>query len=235
LDSVVVGLHTQILNDAETNLELLFDVQTYFAQSVALPELKVNAEAFKRDSRPYMMPMQDEPLGAITVKFYLESPKKPQGSVIYQLLDTWRAYVRGGRGAYSQEGFIPTLDADWKLTYAFDVLVTLYRGCSSPQLIDYFSGVSASTYGHVQAAFMNEVNNISDPDLKIKKLESLRIGAGLKDPVGIQNDLEKCGMFSLDKMWLSSFKISELNYQQGNQIVTLDATFFAENIRDVTF
>jgi hypothetical protein len=181
-----------------------------------------------------MMPMQDEPLGAIAIKFYLETPKNPQGSAIYQLLDAWRAYVRGGRGAYTQEGFVPTLDSNWRLTYSFDVLVTLYRGCSAPQIIDYFSGVSASSYGHVQAAFMNEVNNIRDPELKKKKLESLRVSAGLTDPVGIQNDLEKCGTFCFDKMWLSSFKLSELTYQQGNQVVTLDATFFAENIRDRT-
>lgn len=174
-------------------------------------------------------------MGAITVKFYLETPTNPQRSVIYQLLDAWRAYVRGGRGAYTQEGYVPTLNAEWKLTYSFDVLVTLYRGClnSEVELVDYFAGVSNEYYGD-KRAFIEELNALGDDDLKKKRLESLRISAGMKDPPTITNDLKKCGTFCLDKMWLSSFKLSELNYQQGNQVVTLDATFFAENIRDRT-
>lgn len=232
-DNVVNGLNEQIRADSSTTLKTLNSIQTYFAQSVTCPELKVNAEPFRRDSKPYMMPMQDEPLGAITIKFYLETPTNPQRSVVYQLLDTWRAYVRGGRGAYTQEGYVPALGADWKLTYSFDVLVTLYRGClnSEVEMVDYFAGVGNEYYGD-KSAFIRELDELDDPDLKKKRLESMRQSAGLVDPPSITNDLKKCGTFCFDKMWLSSFKVSELNYTQGNQVVTIDATFFAENLRD---
>jgi hypothetical protein len=235
LDNVVGGLNEQIRADAETTLTPLQYVQTYFAQSVTCPELKVNAEPFRRDSRPYMMPMQDDPLGAITIKFYLETPTNPQRSVVYQLLDTWRAYVRGGRGAYTQEGYVPTLNAEWKLTYSFNVLVSLYRGClnSEVELVDTFSGISKNYYND-KRALIEELNALKDKDEKKIRLESLRSSIGVTDPPSLTNDLKKCGTFCFDKMWLSSFKLSELSYQQGNQIVTLDATFFAENIRDRT-
>ena len=235
MDNVVNGLNEQIRADAETTLKPILSVQTYFAQSVTFPELKVNGEPFNRDSRPYMMPMKDEPVGAINVKFLMETPTNPQRSAVYQMLDAWRAYVRGGRGAYTQEGYVPKLNSNWRLTYSFDVLVTLYRGCldSEVEMVDYFAGVSNEYYGD-KSAFLRELDEVKDPEYKKKRLESMRLSAGLTDPPSVTNDLKKCGTFCFDKMWLSSFKVSELNYQQGNQIVTLDAQFFAENIRDRT-
>lgn len=235
LENVVNGLNSQIRADSSTTLNPLQSVQTYFAQSVTCPELKVNSEPFYRDSRPYMMPMKDEPLGMITVKFIMETPTSPTRSVVYQLLDTWRAYVRGGRGAYTAEGQVPRLNSEWKLTYAFDVVMTLYRGClnSEVEMVDYFSGVSSEYYGD-KTAFIQELNALDDPELKKKRLESMRVSAGFNDGPAITNDIKKCGTFCFDKMWLSSFKMSELNYQQGNQFVTLEAQFFAENLRDRT-
>jgi protein-disulfide isomerase-like protein with CxxC motif len=48
------------------------------------------------------------------------------------------------------------------------------------------------------------------------------------------NSLLPCGVYVLEKAWLSSFKVSDLNYAQGNQLVYLDATFYADNIVDLT-
>ena len=232
---VVSGLNTQIRASESTGLSAVQPLETYFCQSVTLPELKVNADSFKRDSRPYMMPTSDDPLGAISAKFYLENPLSPQRSVVYQLFDTWRAYVRGGRGAYAGESYVPTLGANWKVQYAFDVTISLYRGAhaSEMQIIDYFTGVNQEYYGDKQA-FVEEVDRIKDPELKVKRLESLRVSAGLFDDLGIKNDLKRCGIYTLKKMWLSSFKLSDLNYTQGNQLVLIDATFYAENLQDTT-
>lgn len=235
LSNAVKSLNQQIRSQGATELSTLLPVETYFAQSVTLPELKVNAEAFRRDSRSYMMPMNDEAPGPISVKFYLETNVTPRKSIVYQLMDTWRAFVRGGRGAYTNEGFVPSLPSSWVLSYAFDITVSLYRGClnSEVEIIDYFTGVSAEYYGD-KTAFMEEVNRIKDPELREKRLRSLRTSAGLFDPLGIKNDLKRSSSYSLDKCWLSSFKLSELSYATGNQLVMIEATFYADNIRDVT-
>jgi hypothetical protein len=233
LSNVVRSLNTQISTGGVSNLTNLQLLQPYFVQSVSLPELKVNAEPYRRDSRPYMMPVFDEPLGAITARFYLETPTSPQGSVVYHLMDTWRAFVRGGRGAYTREGNIPKLDANFQIQYAFNASLTLYRGCTVPEIIDYFTGVGQEYYGD-KTAFIQEVDGIKDPDLKIKRLNALRTSAGLFDDLGVKNDLEMCGLYSLEKMWLSSFKLTEFNYTQGNQLTLVEATFYADNIVDLS-
>jgi len=233
LDIVVNGLNAQIRTDSETELQVIPDIQPYFVQSVTLPELKVNAEAFKRDSRPYMMPVHDEPLGAITLRFYLETPKNPQRSVVYQLMEAWRAYVRGGRGAYTAEAFVPKLGTNWRLNYAFDTYLTLYRGASAPQIVDYFAGVGQEHYGD-KTLFMTQLDALKDDESKIKRLNALRTSAGLLDDLGLKNDLEKCGLIYLEKCWLSSFKFSDFNYAQGNNLVLIDAVLYADNIRDMT-
>lgn len=203
LSNVVNGLNAQIGFGNTPGLAKLQSVPTYFIQSVALPELKVNAEAFRRESRPYMMPLNDEPPGDIKVKFYLENPTTPQGSVVYRLLDTWRAFVRAGRGAYSTEGYVDqvSFSQTLPLRYAFDTALILYRGSAVPQIIDNLTAQD-ETNAHY--------------------------------PLGATNDLKECGSFTLSKTWLSSFRVSELNYAQGNQLVLIEATFYADNIADTT-
>jgi hypothetical protein len=234
LAGVVKGLNDQIKVDKEAKLTPVESVEPYFVQSVTLPELKVNAEPFKRDSRSYMMPMHDEPLGAITVKFYLETPRNPQRSVVYHLLDNWRAYVRGGRGPLTGERWVPSLGADWMLVYAFDVSLILYRGCSVPKVVDFYSSSTDDVIDSSnRQALAYELSKIKDPVLKAKRLQAV-YASGENQGYGVSNDLEKCGTILLESCWLSSFKLSDLNHQQGNQLVTIDATLYADNIRDLT-
>jgi hypothetical protein len=205
LSNVVRGLNAQIFENDTSGLDPLDDVPTYFVQSITLPELKVNAEAFRRESRPYMMPLNDEPVGEIKVRFYLENPTNPQGSVVYRLLDTWRAFVRGGRGAYSKEGVVPQLNSDFTLHYAFNTSITLYRGSSVPQFVQ--SSIFSPASGQTQPVQLS---------------------------TGVTNDLIICSVYQLPGTWLSSFRLTELNYTTGNQLLLIEASLFADDVLDLT-
>jgi hypothetical protein len=110
---------------------------TYHAASVALPELKIRPEQIKRDSRPYQVPSWDDPCEAVRINFILDSFKpggavvSPYRSDIYQMLDVWRMVTRAGRGPMSKE-FSITLDANYRIDYAFDVRLMLLRPASTP-------------------------------------------------------------------------------------------------------
>lgn len=105
-------------------------IPTYFAQSVGFPEPKVRAEQFRRDSRPYNMPTFDEPLDPVKINFLLESPGPGESSIIYRFLDQWRQVIRAGRGGMSASAPNITLDANYRIDYAFNINVFLLRGTS---------------------------------------------------------------------------------------------------------
>jgi hypothetical protein len=48
--------------------------------------------------------------------------------------------------------------------------------------------------------------------------------------VVVDGGLEISQQFVLVKAWLAGFKLSDLNYEHGNQLSTLDATLYAEDI-----
>lgn len=156
---------------------------SYFAQSVALPDLKVKSETVRQDSRPYPMPSWDEALEGIRIVFLLDcfkpggSSASPYRSDIYQMLDTWRAVVRAGRGAMSNE-FAIALNGNYRIDYAFDVNVLMLRGSSVPASLD-----SRTTRANQTA------------------------------PSTIINDIEFSLQLRLVNCWLSSFRTSELNYE----------------------
>ena len=106
----------------------LINIFEYEAQSVALPERRVKADPIRRDSRVYNMPGSDEPLDAIKMTFLLDSAASTStSSNLLTILAAWRALVRAGRGAVSvEDGF--TLNANYRIDYAFNVPVTLYQG-----------------------------------------------------------------------------------------------------------
>lgn len=173
---------------------------TYFAKSVALPDLKVKSEPIRRDSRAYPMPSWDEPLEPVRIIFWLDSfgPGRagvdPYRSDIYQMLNVWRAVVRAGRGSMSSE-FAITLDGNYSMDYAFDVRVLLMRASSNPTV----NGTATAT-------------------------------ANRTVPSSIMNDLEYSLQLRMVNCWLSSFRVSELDYE-GTKFVQLDTTFYAEDIR----
>ncbi len=112
---------------------------TYFAKSVALPDLKIRSEPIRRDARPYPMPSWDEPLEPVRIVFWLDAfgpghtGVDPFRSDIYQMLNVWRAVVRAGRGSMSSE-FAITLNGNYSIDYAFDVRVLMMRASSRPTL-----------------------------------------------------------------------------------------------------
>lgn len=133
---------------------------TYYASAVALPDLKVRAEPIRRDSRPYQTPSWDEPLDGIRMTFVLDCFKaggtalSPYRSDIYQMLDVWRAVVRAGRGAMSNEYAI-TLDGNYRIDYAFDVQLSLLRGSSNPTVNGQTSTPTANQT--VAASIINDL------------------------------------------------------------------------------
>ena len=156
---------------------------TYFAKSVALPDLKVRSEPIRRDARSYPMPSWDEPLEAVRMIFWLDcfgpgrSGVDPYRSDIYQMLNVWRAVVRAGRGSVSSE-FAITLDGTFSMEYAFDVRVLMMRASTNPTV----TGTSSAT-------------------------------ANRTVPSSIMNDLELSLQLRLVNCWLSAFRVSELDYE----------------------
>jgi hypothetical protein len=199
----LTGLSTVVSNTAQisTGQPIPYvppKLASFFVASVTLPELKIRAEAVRRDSRNYQMPSLDEPCDTVRLVFILDcfkpgaNAKGPYQSDIYQMLNTWRTVVRAGRGGLSTE-FSIALDAHYRIDYAYDVRLLLMRSSSNIQV----------------------ANNTADqsPD------ES------------IMNDLEISTQLRLVNCWLSSFKISELAYEQA-RVVQLESIFYAEDIRN---
>jgi hypothetical protein len=179
---------------------------SYYASTVALPELKVNAEVVRRDSRPYNMPSWDDPLGAIRVTFIHDVGQTKVGSVqrseIMKLLTVWRAVVRAGRGGMSTEdSFIlgayyntaRELAGTRQRLDAHNIALYLLKGAGMPG---------------------QEATGTSESELALD--DATRLETSTK--------------YVIQNAWLSSFQVSELNYNQQTQLVTVSATFFAEDI-----
>jgi len=137
LVSVVNGINSFAYEDGA--LDVVPEIPAYFASSVTLPELRVKAEVYRRDSRSYQMPSWDDPLDAIRVVFLLDAGSDAKASAIYRVLDAWRALVRAGRGSvsngYSTQNMtgapgsrFVALNSDYRSDYAFNIPVTLLKG-----------------------------------------------------------------------------------------------------------
>ncbi len=195
----ISGMNQQIAANSYDLDKLAQKLEPFFAASVTLPPLVVKAEEVRRDSRPYKMPSFDDSLGEIKVVFIFDTAINATSSKVYKVLDTWRAFVRAGRGSLGHESAIPALNEHYRIDYAFDVTLTLLRGSSNPQI------------------------NAPNPDVPTV--------APVFDTIfRISNDLEQTTIYSLESAWLGSFRITELDYARGNEVVKIDATFYAENI-----
>jgi len=120
----------QQIISAKTNspLQIPATEAKVFCTSLDLPELKVNPDVTRRNSRPYNFPGADEPLGAITAKFIVDVGLVASTSEIYRLFDAWRAAVRYGRGSMSDEQMPVSLGPDYRVDYSFDLRVALCKG-----------------------------------------------------------------------------------------------------------
>lgn len=236
------------LNDQyETNFgEQINPVPAYFAQTVALPELRVRSEAVRRNSRPFNMPSWDDPLDAVKITFLIENRTDAKSSHIYQMLDTWRLYVRAGRGAMGTEREV-NLNADYRINFRFPIYLTLLRGASVPG-----SGVTATapapapprttTIFNTTATVGNPTAQQGETSLFLRRVAARlardraaqptfatsQVGA---TPFILNNDLQLSGFYVLQNCWLGGFRIDPLTYTAA-ALATIEATFYAENLRD---
>ncbi|MGV0949192.1 MAG: hypothetical protein ACOYB3_00875 [Azonexus sp.] len=236
-DQIGGGLSPKTLR-VETELTALTPtVEPYYIASVSMPALKVRADEVKRDSRPYMMPGYDEPLPEIKIMFVMESPVIRSTSKIYTFMDTWRAFVRAGRGALGNEKTV-SLNKSFTVGFRFPVSIKLLRGNSSPKV--YAVSQTLSTPGNTfigHGAMLNQIATVPFNPATNKTAYDNRVSTitGAADVAvnAVENDLEVCGVFQLERAWLSSFKVTDLDYSKGNEITKIEATLYAENIRDL--
>jgi hypothetical protein len=189
----------------------------FYASSVQLPELAINAEVVRRDSRPYNYPSWDAPLSPVRIAFIHNVSTTKEGDVrrseIYQLLNTWRQRVRAGRGGMSSEPEV-TLDANFKAPrFRFDITVKL--GCGYP-LKD----------ANGAPVFIPGIGNDSDTD---------GIGSsGLSvDTEQLEGDfgptLEVSSIYLLKNAWLGALGLGELSYENAS-VHKINATFFVDDV-----
>lgn len=194
---------------------------SYYCQSVELPELRTRADEIRRDTRPYRVPWWDEPCDSLRIKFILDCYKpgstgqSPYTSDVYQLLDVWRAVVRAGRSSMSSEYAI-TLDGNYRIDYAFDVKLSLLRG-STPSVMNLTAATTAANY------FPGVFGQVARAS----------VSSNLAQGLAIQNDLEISLQLILVNCWLSSFRLSELSYE-NTRLTLLDAVFYLEDIKQPT-
>jgi len=103
-------------------------------QSISLPENKMKAEPFRRDSVPYQMPSWDEPLEMVRMTFLMDT-SSANVSGILQFLNNWLELARAGRGFRSSgyglnaRGEDPVLlDENFQSQYRFDCPLYFLRG-----------------------------------------------------------------------------------------------------------
>ena len=243
----IAGLNDQIQpsqssasNSVSTELEAISSLEPHFIQSVRLPALKVKAETIMRDSRPYPMPGFDEPFGEIQITFLMESPTDGNTSKVYRFLETWRAFVRAGRGSMGNEGRVPELNSDYRIDFKFPVAITLLRGNLHPKMflteddidvpqVDFYGGMAESN----RYMLANSLKNLSFPEQQRRISQFVR-DSGVDPAELMKNPLEACAAFNVDGMWLSGFKLTDLDYSRGNELLKIEATFYADSISDLS-
>lgn len=240
---VIDGINSQIFDgDLDTALNALQgNVEPYYISSVVMPCQKVKAVEVKRDSRPYMMPSFDDSLTEIRVNFILDTPTNAKTSKIYTFLETWRAFVRAGRGPMGNEKSV-SLNNKFLVGFRFPVAIVFLRGNANPTVTLSSLASSNRRFSKDEVSSINQQIQIqaSDPEigggLSQEELVQNALSQGNFDFVvnGVDNPLEDCAIFQVENMWLSSFKITDLDYSKGAEIVRIEAIFYADNILDLS-
>ena len=227
-------------------------IPAFVAQSVALPELRVRADAYRRDSRPYNMPVFDEPIDTVRIVFTMQLGSENTSSPIYRFLDQWRAVVRAGRGAFGDEPFI-WLNADYRINFAFNVNLILLKGASTrgastsvsrgpiPPLRpprrrtdNLFSIQQDLTTSLQMQEPESEAERRAQEEAAARSAAfvSAAVSQSVSSNSALENDLQYSGLYILKNAWLAGFKMSDLSYASTNTLVTLEAQFYVENIFD---
>lgn len=207
------------------------NIPRYYHASVVLPEMKINTETIKRDSRSYNMPSWDAALEPIRMTFVVDDGGKVLNSdssevapsKIYTLLDAWRSVVRAGRGAVGNEPAM-TLNAEYRIEYAFPVYIYLLKGQSLPWDSSH-SQVQSTPPG--QKTFGSTFDGNGGP-VWSNALQTKQ-AANFTQLVTDQAGLDVSGVLCLENAWLAGFKLGELNYERTATLM-LEATIYADNI-----
>lgn len=242
--SAVAGISAQLQAFTPT-------IPAFVAQSVSLPTLSVKADAFRRDSRPYNMPVFDDALDPVRIVFVLQIGNANTSAPIYRFLDQWRAVVRAGRGAMGKEPWI-NLNSDYRINFAFNVNVILLKGASRRPSGNIVSRgpipplrsprTRTDNLFSIQQDFTTSLQ-MQEPESEAERRAQQEaaarsaafVAAAVAESVGsstaLENDLQYSGLYILQNAWLGSFKMSDLNYT-NNGLVTLEAQFYVENVFD---
>jgi len=217
-----------------------------FVRSVSLPEVRLKAEVFRRDSVPYNMPNWDDPVEAAKITFVVDTWEGTDRSDTADLLDAWVALTRAGRGAryggfagLSPQGYF-TLDSNFSTTCRFDINVSLLRG-NMQNIVQGLSGTT--TTGQVNGAQLAAVAKYNSL-LKQQAARQSNQGAATSTPAGPQGapsataaatlpQMEEHTKWVLRQCWCAGYKLSDLNYTES-QLLTLEATFYPEAVERYT-
>lgn len=253
-DLWVVDL-TSVLRGITTALNVtLPPIPAYFAQSVSIPELRVKADSYRRDSRPYNMPTWDEPLDPVKISFILDAALPGYASRIYNVLDRWRSLVRAGRGSMSKEA-VPVLNNNYRIDFQFNVTVMLLRGghaainsalsqtdalaqsaTPAPTRPNIFS-LQPNNTSTAQKQAPTDTQQVADQAIQAANQQAAAnastalLLANAVQLSSVDNDLEYSGAYTLQNCWLGGFRISDLSYANA-QISTVEATLYAEDVYD---
>lgn len=242
---------------AQLNVDLP-PIPSYFAQSVSLPELRVKADQFRRDSRPYNMPAFDDPPDPVKIVFMLDAAESGVSSRIYSLLDAWRCLVRAGRGQMSKEIDI-NLNENYRIDFQYNIAVMLLKGGAAKISQTAQRGTDALIVQQAMAQARQRNTNIftlqtdttstsqqQSPDSQTEaerqqaqanaQASAAAASTALLVSNSVQlssvdNDLQYSGAYTLQNAWLSAFKITDLNYGTG-ALAMVEATFYVEDVYD---
>lgn len=221
-----------------------------FVQSVTFPELKMKAEAFRRDSIPFNMPSWDEPMDPVKITFLMDTWPNPNQSMVVSLMQAWQAIVRAGRGdrssLYADDALAVPLNANFRYDYTFPIRIAQLRG-----------GFAAS--GHLSGEQIDQMNqqmvyrSQQDSDAQDKLQAALASGdqesaityANMANPQGNFNFrsaeqrplkevpwLHVAGNWMLSNCWLGGWKMSDHTYAESKP-TTVDATIYAEDLYQI--
>jgi len=215
-------------------------------RSVNLPEIRTKPAPIRRNSVPVNTPSWDDPLDAVKVAFFLDTNNQEDYSNVTQLLATWTAIVRAGRGSrtqgYGSSGHL-LLNADFRMDYAFDVYIYLLRGSQSGQ------GGFTSDSGTADPLFRDFMarSNTAYESLRrrsaaiqrgpeaLDKDYPLAAGAAYAQTGGnvLAQNMALHTVYILRQSWLGGYRVSDLNYTE-NGLVSVEATLYPEDFETAT-
>jgi hypothetical protein len=212
LDDPGIGIKAQL--GSYTRYAALRKIPTYQVASIGLPELRVRAEAIRRDSRSYQMPSWDDPLDPIKISFILPADEAEKQNLML-FLEGWRVLVRAGRGNVSTEISV-TLNDDYRIDYAYDIFLHLQRGGETTPPRAEFDRTGVFGTPSAGGAPVDDEERVTSHTVSMP---------ATKNDFGTDPSY----IIFLKNAWLSAYKICDLAYADA-KVAAIEATFYAEDV-----